>query len=106
MELKEIERIKKVLRRRKMRILTPYSEGAFVVWQSRGKTKLGFIKRDYWHRYGVDTRATYGGRWWFKSDCDGGSIDDVTINLIEDFDPETTTLELLNVDKFFNSIGY
>lgn len=51
----DLEKIKKVLLKRNMKVFEENKNEIFVFWEEKGKSKFGAIRRDYLHRYGVGT---------------------------------------------------
>lgn len=51
----ELEKIKKALNKRQMKVFADDEKSVSVFWKDKEKTKFGYINKDYYHRYGVST---------------------------------------------------
>lgn len=54
----EAELVTKALNKKNMYVLESDKDCICVLFQERSKNKIGWLRRDYWHRYGVGTVAT------------------------------------------------
>jgi hypothetical protein len=87
----QLEKIREALIKRNMYVLSENSDYTTVVWDDGNKTKVGQMSKDYAHRYGVSTIATYNGRtWWFQSGEVADNFSDADIELTEDFWHDST----------------
>ena len=56
--MNEKDRIIKALNKKKMYVLEVVENKICVLFKEKGKHKLAWIKKNYYHRYGVETFAT------------------------------------------------
>lgn len=101
------DEIRLVLKRKLLKVLThvqdkPHEDYYGVIWIDKGKVKVGMIRNPYYHRYGIDTQATYNGKhFWFKSGDIADDMPQVIIDhmkalsegeypvMLADFDPNS-----------------
>lgn len=84
--IEEVERITKILLKRKMKVYSQDNKKIQVFWECKGKVKFGTINKDYFHRYGpsVMISLTIGSRNpWFCSNDVANSIDPKIVDLIK-----------------------
>jgi hypothetical protein len=82
----EVDKIKKALNKRKMKVFAETTNSIAVFWKDKEKTKFGYINKDYYHRYGVSTAiALLDGSQnpWFASNDYAKSVDQQIVVLLK-----------------------
>jgi hypothetical protein len=82
----EIDKIKKALDKRQMKVFLETTESVAVFWKDKEKTKFGYINKYYYHRYGVSTSITLkdgSQNPWFCSNDFADTVDQTIVNLMK-----------------------
>lgn len=99
----ELEKIKKALNKRAMRVFSETPESIAVFWKDKEKIKFGYMNKDYYHRYGVSTSITLkegSQNPWFCSSEFAESVDQTILNLIKN--GEWVNLPIFSTESLIN----